>query len=296
MIGDFIERVVDAGTVSHRDIAVLYRMNSQSLPLQLELLTRGIPYYCRKDDNILGHEQLPRVVAALRFVAAVRAREQPALADFMQTVRAYFQYLRDEDADRVARRARRGGPPFIDCLGDERLATTKIGKSNVEDAIRELIATESPLDTLVFLGERFRGVRGMVGSLEEAAGDQLPLGELGDVAMRFATLGEFTEFLEMAIRRARTGHTEDYEADSVRLLTYFRSKGAQFETVILPSLNEGVIPHGRSPLEDERRLFYVAVTRTKRNLWLSYVKRICNKAVDISRFLKELELPRSSWV
>jgi DNA helicase-2/ATP-dependent DNA helicase PcrA len=84
--------------------------------------------------------------------------------------------------------------------------------------------------------------------------------------------------------------------NAVRLLTYFRSKGAQFDTVVIPSLNQGIIPHGKAPIEDERRLFYVAVTRTKRNLWLSYVKRVCNNAVDVSCFLKELGLPGKSWI
>jgi DNA helicase-2/ATP-dependent DNA helicase PcrA len=102
--------------------------------------------------------------------------------------------------------------------------------------------------------------------------------------------------LERAIRRAQQYHSKDVDSDSVRLLTYFRSKGMQFDTVILPSLNFGVIPHGRAPVEDERRLFYVAVTRTKKNLWLSYVKRIGGREVAVSPFVPELGLPAGSWI
>ena len=296
MVGDFVERVVGIEERTYRDVAILYRMNSQSLPLQLEFVKRGIPYYCRKEDNILGQEYLPRLLAVVKYVADVQARRTPSINGFVQVLRAYFRYLPEELHDGILRAARRAGPPYLAALDDPVLEGSKIHQSNVADAIRQLVNASTPAEVLYLIGSKFKGVRGMVGSLEEAATDGLPLGELSDVAMQFRTLDEFVEFMEECIRRSRQGHTEDYETDTVRLLTYFRSKGAQFDTVILPSLNEGIIPHSRAPIEDERRLFYVAFTRTRRNLWMSYVKKVCNNAVEVSRFLKELDLPRTSWV
>jgi DNA helicase II / ATP-dependent DNA helicase PcrA len=293
MIGEFIQRVVDAGSPrgEYRNIAVLYRMNAQSLPLQLELIQRGIPYYCRKQDNILGQEYLPRVLSMTRYVCAVRAGTVPDRGDFLEAIRAYFHHPGREF--RILSDVMGGyAPPYLDALEDTRLRETKLGRSAVKTAVYELTSATTPLAVLEVIGRRFRGIRGMVGSLEEAVTDELPLGELGDVAVRFGSLAEFAVFLEDAISRARSYHTEDYDANSVRLLTYFRSKGAQFETVILPSLNSGIIPHYRAPIEDERRLFYVAVTRTRKNLWMSYVKRVCNRSVELSQFVKELELPR----
>jgi DNA helicase-2/ATP-dependent DNA helicase PcrA len=61
--------------------------------------------------------------------------------------------------------------------------------------------------------------------------------------------------------------------------------------VVLCSCNEGLIPHSKAPLEDERRLFYVAMTRASANLVVSYVKQICNHKVEPSRFLTEAGLP-----
>jgi DNA helicase-2/ATP-dependent DNA helicase PcrA len=59
----------------------------------------------------------------------------------------------------------------------------------------------------------------------------------------------------------------------VRIMTYHGSKGLEFDTVFLPFLNSGDVPHGRNlstmELEEERRLFYVAVTRAKKSLYLS---------------------------
>lgn len=61
--------------------------------------------------------------------------------------------------------------------------------------------------------------------------------------------------------------------NTVRIMTYHGSKGLEFDTVFLPFLNSGDVPHGRNlstmELEEERRLFYVAVTRAKKSLYLS---------------------------
>lgn len=73
------------------------------------------------------------------------------------------------------------------------------------------------------------------------------------------------------------------------LLTYFKSKGQEWRSVILTGCNEGIIPHKRAPVDDERRLFYVAMTRASSNLLVSYVKRASNAAAP-SRFLLEAGL------
>jgi DNA helicase-2/ATP-dependent DNA helicase PcrA len=293
-IGRYIEKVRDSGH-SLREIAILYRMNAQSLPLQLDLLTRGIPYYCRKEDNLIEQEHLPRVIAMLRYAAAVQRQKDPALEDFLGAVRGYFKYMNPEDDRLIRRAASEVGPPFMDAFSSSTLAQSKIGNSGVGGAIHELLTSKSPLDAITTISRRFPGIRGLVGTLEDAVSGEVPLGELGDVAVRFRKLDSFADFLEKALLRARSTETPDMESDSVRLLTYFRSKGTQFDTVILPTVNAGVIPHARAQIEDERRLFYVAVTRTKKNLWLSYVKRSCNQKVEASPFLRELALPAAVW-
>lgn len=296
LIGDFINRLMDGRSGARlSDFAILYRMNAQSLPIQLELIQRGIPYYCRKDDNLLGQEYLPTLISILRYVSTCQQGLPPQIEDFCMTVRGYFRYLKAEDLGRLREAARRTGPPFYDCLIDPRLVGEKIGASNALKAVRELLGVVRPLEVLAVIGKRFKGVRGLVGSLEEAVEDSVPLGELGDVALRFESTGDFAAFLADAIAKAQATAVDDYQSESVKLLTYFRAKGLQFAHVILPSANDGVIPHRRAPLEDERRLFYVAVTRTQQNLLISYVKRVCNQAVEVSRFVKELDLPATCW-
>jgi len=80
--------------------------------------------------------------------------------------------------------------------------------------------------------------------------------------------------------------------EGVALLTMHGAKGLEFDTVYVMAANEGVIPYKKAQIEDEieeeRRLFYVAMTRAKRQLTISYTKEKNGKAVKPSRFVGEL--------
>ena len=75
----------------------------------------------------------------------------------------------------------------------------------------------------------------------------------------------------------------------VRILTYHACKGLEFDCVILPDLNEGIVPHKKAvkeaELEEERRMFYVAMTRAKEKLFLFYLTGTKEEPETMSRFL-----------
>ena len=82
------------------------------------------------------------------------------------------------------------------------------------------------------------------------------------------------------------------EKDGIFLMTMHGAKGLEFDTVFIIQSNEGVIPYKKAKLdaelEEERRMFYVAMTRAKRELIISYVKNKNGKEVSPSRFVSEL--------
>jgi DNA helicase-2/ATP-dependent DNA helicase PcrA len=128
----------------------------------------------------------------------------------------------------------------------------------------------------------------MIGSLEDVLDEKAPLAEIYEVAANFrGGISEFVRTVERALERARRAGAGKDREGGVALLTYFRAKGLQWHTVILTSCNDGLIPHKRAPIEDERRLFYVALTRASSNLIVSYVRNACNTAVQPSQFLSE---------
>ena len=79
----------------------------------------------------------------------------------------------------------------------------------------------------------------------------------------------------------------------IHVMTMHASKGLEFQHVYLPDLNEGIIPPkdvvDAKQIEEERRLMYVAMTRAREHLYLSYVKQRFQKEESPSRFLKEIE-------
>ena len=82
------------------------------------------------------------------------------------------------------------------------------------------------------------------------------------------------------------------EKDALVLHTMHGAKGLEFDAVFLPDVNEGNIPHKRSlskeALEEERRLFYVAITRARQYLWIGWVRKNRAGICEPSRFLREL--------
>lgn len=91
----------------------------------------------------------------------------------------------------------------------------------------------------------------------------------------------------------RQSKENEESKEGVVVSTMHSTKGLEFERVFLPDVNEDVIPHKKSmkeeDVEEERRLFYVGVTRAKKYLHILSVKKLYNKDSRPSRFLVELE-------
>lgn len=94
------------------------------------------------------------------------------------------------------------------------------------------------------------------------------------------------------LKRQSVENSENH-IDSVQVVTMHSAKGLEFEAVFIPDANEGITPHKKAALEadieEERRLFYVAMTRAIRRLYIFYSKERYNKNLPRSRFLDEIE-------
>ncbi len=109
-----------------------------------------------------------------------------------------------------------------------------------------------------------------------------------EFAKGFRTVSEISDYISQYEERLQTIQTCDREENGIRLMTMHASKGLEFDTVYLPDCQEGRIPSARSQtaeeIEEERRMFYVAMTRARRELYLMAYKGKSGKDVP-SRFL-----------
>jgi DNA helicase-2/ATP-dependent DNA helicase PcrA len=100
--------------------------------------------------------------------------------------------------------------------------------------------------------------------------------ELKSVAMTFTELVPFLE--QVALVESEYSEGEKKTHEGVRLMTLHQAKGLEFDYVFIVGLEEGLLPHSRSlddtfALEEERRLFYVGITRARKELFITFARR-----------------------
>lgn len=296
IIARMIKRIYDTKNTSgfkYGDVAVLYRVNSQSLPLQIALLLEDIPYYCRKEDNIIISEIMKKLLMLIEL--HLKLLQDQNYFDIKHTrnlVECFHRYSNERDITELNN--------FIAQSGGYKNFTQKYFNFNNRLINRDFVISiaglflsyPNPEKLVGFLTTSFKNMSGVIGTLEDALNNALPLGEFVDIASRFR--GSIKEFYTLLIglqNKVQAGlYKNKEEPDAVSLITYFRAKGRQWNTIFLPGSNNGVIPDFRSLIEDERRLFYVAITRATSNLFISYVRKHVGVNINISQFILEMGL------
>lgn len=118
--------------------------------------------------------------------------------------------------------------------------------------------------------------------------------QIQENALKFKTLTEWEESIEKYRRELEKQlESRSKKKEGVSLMTMHSSKGLEFRVVFILDANEGVTPHHRAQLEadleEERRMFYVAMTRAKDRLHIYYTRERYHKRQEVSRFVKEME-------
>ena len=120
--------------------------------------------------------------------------------------------------------------------------------------------------------------------------------KLAESAAEFATFAEWKEHAARYEEELKKQNQEECEEtkDRVTLSTMHSAKGLEYPVVFVVDANEGIVPHHKAGLpadiEEERRLFYVALTRAKDRLHVAAVKERYHRKTDVSRFVEEAGL------
>lgn len=121
------------------------------------------------------------------------------------------------------------------------------------------------------------------------------LDELQENAREFNTYAEWFAHIEQYKEelKKQVMESKNKDKDSLTIATMHGSKGLEYEVVFIIDANEGITPHKKavldSDIEEERRLFYVAMTRAKESLYIFSVKERYNKTMQASRFIREIQ-------
>lgn len=285
----------------YSDFTILYRMNSQSRAIEEILRREGIPY---------------KIVGGLKFY------ERKEIKDIISYLRLIYNFSDNISLKRIINEPKRGiGKTSIDNLQE---ISEKTGlamfdiikhadeyglnrvKVNAEEFVQTIEYLRGNIDTLSIseLIKETLNKTGYVKALElenttEAETRIQNLEEFLTVAIEFEeeeaenTLGDFLEGITLS---SDIDGMEDTE-DSVTLMTLHSAKGLEFPVVFLVGMEEGIFPGNKSigepkELEEERRLFYVGITRAKQYLYLTCSKKRTifgsTSYNAISRFINEI--------
>ena len=260
------EKLIASG-IPPEEIAVLYRANFQSRVLEEAFLYADVPY------RVIGTQFFERaeVKDVICYIRAALNRD--SLADIKRTIGKPARGIGDSSVAKIFAGMRdQLSPRAKTALASYEKILDKIKDASELEYPSQLIRTVLDASGLrtEYETEGEQGIERIenVGELATLASlyDQLPLGE------------GVLKFLEDAALRADSDALAD-APEGVRLLTVHASKGLEFRAVFIVGLEEGLFPHERSAksakiedVEEERRLFYVALTRAKERVYMTHAQ------------------------
>ncbi|MBI4669699.1 MAG: ATP-dependent helicase [Elusimicrobia bacterium] len=309
-ISEQVKQMIDNG-LAPSEIAVFYRINAQSRNFEIELRAKGVPYRIIGSVGFYARRETKDILALARLL--VNPKDS---VSFWRVLTNYpaFSLTRTAMAEIKAFAGREGLTPW-DALsltaqgrGPVRLSAKTQNKirrlTEVYGKLSELVAQKTPLaailETVATATNYLEGIE------EERAWN---VWELIESAGEFEKQNPQTDLLGFLnntslLSSASADNNRPAQAEAISIMTAHLAKGLEFKAVFLTGLEEGLFPFKISKtdpgeLEEERRLFYVAMTRAKDTLTMSYAKRRLifgsESSGSPSRFLFEAGFIGGQW-
>ena len=290
IIEQILEYVKNGG--SYSDIAILFRTNTQPRLLMEQLMDYNIPFSARdKIPNLYEHWLAKDIFTYIRMAMGSRDRR-----DFLQIMNRPKRYIKRENVDEE----QIAFDVLYDSYKEQPWIAERIEKLEYD---LKVIGRISPYAAINYIRQgigyddfcrEYADYRRISEEDLFEKLDELQEGARGykDFDAWFTHIEEYTKELE------RLSEEQKNRKDGVILATLHSSKGLEFPVVYIIDVNESIIPYKKAVLEadieEERRMFYVGMTRAKDRLHLSAIKKLNNHEIEISRFIREMNEPGNS--
>lgn len=297
-IADEIKRARRTG-VHYKSMAILYRTNAQSRSIEKSLTAAAIPYVIYGGFRFFDRQEIKNVMAYLRLannpddnMAFLRVANTPARAVGATTLLKLDALSKESGVSLFSqakmcddKKLKSKFDPFIDKID----LLVKMCKGKSLPQMVENVIEFSGLEKM-YQDDKVDGANRLDNIYELISAAKVFLDENPKSA-----IDEFLTFASLEPEASNKGKNKD--EDAVQVMTIHASKGLEFESVFICGLEESLLPHANSLLnneaiEEERRLMYVALTRAKTSLYLTRAaeRMLHGKSTRLmgSRFLKEL--------
>ena len=287
-ISCIIQKYMEASNKNYRDNAILYRTNVECRSLIDVFIRKRIPFrLLDKEYDFFQHFICKDIIAYLRLSIDKSDKDS-----FLKIINKPFRYISKLNLDNLRRNSVKedcfemvkdieGIPVFqMKMLDKLKKDIHSLNKISLKSAIDNIVLSIGYHDYIKEYCSKFK----------------IDLGEMEDVIDEFRQAIEgynsivaFLAHVEQ-VKEEISKHKKNTDEDAVILSTIHGVKGMEFKNVYLINCNEENIPHVNSidnNLEEERRLFYVGITRAIDNVWLCICKNVKGKVKETSRFIKE---------
>lgn len=279
-----IDKKMKSGA-SFSDFAVLFRTNTQPRQLIEQLMGYNIPFKTKDNiPNVYEHWIARDIFTYQRIAKGSRKR-----SDFLQIMNRPKRYLsRDSLSEPTV-----AFDEWIKLYDEQPWMAERIEKLEFD---MKLMQRMNPYASINYIrkGIGYDDFLGEYAQYRSINKDDLYdiLDEIQAGAKGYATFEEWYEHIEnYTAEMKQLAKNKNSNPDAVTLATLHSSKGLEFENVYIIDANEGIMPYKKAVLEkdieEERRLFYVGMTRAKTNLSIYSVKSVNDKTAQTSRFVRE---------
>lgn len=297
---------------SYQDMAILYRTNAQSRVLEEALIRKDIPYRLYGGLSFYQRKEIKDLTAYLRLM--VNPEDDEA---FLRVINYPARGIGSTSVAKILALASDRGESCLESVHQIRSLEGNLNSGLIKKLetfsylIKSAVALNAKSNPLQSVVEYIYKTSGMKQAIDREASEEHDLARKQNIEEFFGALGTFgfeqeeqgntevslEDFLESITLLTAVEQKKSSEDEAVSLMTVHLSKGLEFDHVYMVGMEDGLFPSlqpvsTKEDIEEERRLCYVAMTRAKKKLWMSYnMERFrWGKLVmsDPSRFISEI--------
>lgn len=298
-VAGVVYNLINRGVEANK-IAILFRLSALSRIMEEKLLSYNIPYVVTGIFKFFERAEVKNVLAYLRLL--VNERDNESLKRIINFPK---RGIGNASIDKIEQIALLNNVSMLEVVKNfNSYDLPKALKDKLLDLklVFENVNMEQPLSSLCEDMLNRSGIKGAYNKFEEEDADRLlNIEQLMQSIKSFENLNpnsELSDYLESITLQSSVDETDD-STNSVAVSTIHAAKGLEFDYVFIIGAEEGLFPVSRAiedimELEEERRLMYVAITRAKKQVYITYAKTRFlygdRKQTLKSRFIDEMEL------
>jgi DNA helicase-2/ATP-dependent DNA helicase PcrA len=284
-VGDQIRRLKEEGGWDGDDIAVLYRMNKMSEPIEQSLAARGIPYEVIGNFSFYDRKEVKDVIAMIKFL--INKRDGIAF----HRICSILPGMGDVTVGKIENRAEEQGITILQAANDILEGCRSVKVKNACRKIVEVYGSEydhsKPAQSIMSLVEQFNYSDYLEKYYPKNAIERKD--NVSQIVESASSYNDFSDGIEKYLQQiSLVSHSDkEVEGKKVSLMSLHAAKGLEYPVIFMIGVEESILPHGRAisenpeeGLEEERRLAYVGMTRAKKVLYITY----CSSRFGFGKF------------